>query len=229
MSRLLRCISVMGVFVTAGTCYAGRLYISDSDTNSSAGINPTFTLNNVGASESLYVWAQLGSGETIPGLAYDVVNATSGVASGTAHVVGNPTILGSSRWNAINSGTLGGMVTGSNFVKVGGGLNGDLTTFDPFYDAATSSYRVSRIDFTGTSVGSTDVFLAVGSAGIALGGPGNPLFMGWGDASIPNNNFGGTSSLADATINVVPEPSGFVLLLSMSIVVVAAGRKTFVR
>lgn len=207
---LTTAFALTGVAMMLGTSWGARLYISDSPSSPTAGVNPTFTLPGVGASLSLYIWAELADDETIPGLAYDVVNTTPGIASATpgGHVVDNPVILGP-RWSATNLGVLGELVSGSNFVNVGGGLNGAAAALDPLYDASTSSYRVSKIDFIGDSIGSTEVFLGVGSAGIASGDAGAPIFLGWGDVSIANNAFGTTSSLADATIVVVPEPSCF--------------------
>lgn len=208
-------------------CGAARLFISDSPTSPTAGVNPTFTLPGVGATSSMYIWAELADDETIPGLAYDVLNSTPGIASTTpgGHVADNPVILGP-RWSATNLGALGELVIGSNFVNVGGGLTGAAGALDPLYDASTSSYRVSRIDFVGDAVGSSDVYLAVGSAGIASGNPGSPIFLGWGDASIANNAFGTTSALADATVVVVPEPTTFEIGCLVLLVAQLARRTT---
>jgi len=226
MAKIVLTLTLAAVAATmqVDVCHAARLFISDSPTTPTAGVNPTFTLPGVGASSSMYIWAELADDETIPGLAYDVVNSALGVASAApgGHVVDNPSILGP-RWSAINLGALGELVSGSNLVNVGGGLNGAAAALDPLYDASTNSYRVSRIDFVGDSIGSTDVFLAIGAAGIASGNAGTPIFLGWGDGSIANNAFGMTSSQADASIFVVPEPSAL-WLVGLGVVVLSVNK-----
>lgn len=206
--RIRTALLISGAFVAllSNAADAGRLFLSDSASAPSINVNPTLTLP-VNASESLFLWAELGANEQIPGLSYDVVNATSGIASTASYVIDNPLILGSSRWNAVNPGTVGELVLGTNLVRVGGGLNGGLTTFDPTFDAVANAYRVAQIEVRADAVGMTDVFLQVGPQGIALGSAGDPISFGWNDAAIANNAFGSASSLPEATIVVVPEPT----------------------
>ncbi|MGD8453459.1 MAG: PEP-CTERM sorting domain-containing protein [Phycisphaerae bacterium] len=62
---------------------------------------------------------------------------------------------------------------------------------------------------------SYEIFLAVGPGGIAsaTGGPGDDsIQFGVGDDPILNDDYWGTSSVADLTINCVPEPASLLLL-----------------
>ena len=74
-----------------------------------------------------------------------------------AHVVENPSFgIFGDRWQGVNSGTLGELVTGMNLVGVTSvGLSGGAGATDPTYDP-TGFYLVSRIDLTAVAEGSAE-------------------------------------------------------------------------
>jgi MYXO-CTERM domain-containing protein len=191
---------------------AVRFFIDPSASSPTLSTNPTFTLDE-GDSGTYYVWAQLADNERIPGLSYNLVADTAGIAHATSTAVDNPTNFIGPRWNAINSGTLGEMMTGANYVQVGGGLKGDSNNLGegaPTYDSVTDSYRIARFDFLADSAGTTNLFLQVGPMGIPIetspgggGSPGALINFGWGDSGVANNVPGQSSGVADAAITVL--------------------------
>lgn len=82
----------------------------------------------------------------------------------------------------------------------------------------TSRYGV--LTLTATAVGTTELRFGVGHQGIAYSStstnPNHQVYFGWGDAAVSGSGSGrfsstAISSLADLTINVVPEPSSAAL------------------
>ncbi len=195
---------------------AARLWFSDTPTPAAV-TNPTLTIP-VGGSGSLYLYAEVTAGEVITGLGLDIDATTPGIASGTIGSWANPNFSGQDRWNTSSGGqdhvfTAGELVSGLNAVAVSGvwGLNGNVAAaLDPLYDATTLSVLVGRIDVTGDSVGSTDVFLAIGPATIA--GVANIEFGAADAAMVPTGAVGTASNVADARIVVTPEPATFAVL-----------------
>lgn len=153
----------------------------------------------------------------------------------------NGTYGGSGRWQQFSQGLVGGDVefsggavssgAGVNNTGNDAGTNGLATQFDRQHLRNVAGVRqdvtlLGWIDVTGTALGSVELRFSVGGLGIALSG--NPvaqtIYRGFGDdaAVVAGGNAGTGASanagnydvnpLADATINVVPEPASLMLL-----------------
>lgn len=240
--------------LSAGTANAARLYFSTSSTNpntpgdrvnSTTGVNPTLNIT-VGQSVSIYIWGEFVESATedpenpgtffyeqLNGLSLDLNRSNTGVTLNTGtlgatnaspdFVVDNP----SSRWGSVSKGTFGGgfIFDDANFVKAGGSLYGQPGSSG--YVIAANSARLGRLDLKGASAGTTTFKFGVGGSGISFQNQaaGYPIFFGWGDSSVAGDSFGTQSSVADLTINVVPEPSTIALFALGLIGLVAIRRK----
>jgi hypothetical protein len=138
------------------------------------------------------------------------------------------------RWQQFSQGLVGGDVEFSGgAVSSGAGVNnGNLAnTNDRQYLRTVAAVRqdvtlLGWVEVTGTALGSVELRFSVGQLGIALSG--NPtaqtIYRGFGDdAAVVAGGAAGTGAsanagnydvnpIADATINVVPEPASLMLL-----------------
>jgi hypothetical protein len=202
------------------------------DPTASLGANPTLS-TTPGAPVRLYVWAQINPPGTPNNVFYN------GVSFNTNLTGAGGTVSGFNYWNYTNGAyggnagrwqqfSEGGNATSSSFagaaVTAGAGVNNTAAAV-----ASDTQHRrfatdgTTRIDatllgwveVTGTQVGQLELRFAVGQSGITLSGqPPQRIYMGWGDeAQAPlGNEFGASTPVADATINVIPEPASLMLL-----------------
>lgn len=213
-----------------------------SDTNSDAvapvadiGANPKVSAEP-GQSVRLWIWAQiLGPGGGAPSTPNTVVY--NGLAMRVRATGAGGVITGYDFWNYTNgtygNGTgrwqgLGENVIAPNEVDLAGaavttgaGVNNSNTanTNDRQYLRLVAGVRqdvtlLGYVDVAGTDAGSkVEVRFAVGTNGITRSGVGvQPVFFGWGDGSIPSNQRNVYSPIADASINIIPEPASLALL-----------------
>jgi hypothetical protein len=225
--------------LSAGQVFGATLYLSTLGLGEGATPgNASLTLN-VGDSATLYLWADLTVAEACNGLGLDVLSSDPAVVEGTSSVIENPAVFGAAvpnflRWNPpIAHGTPGDLVTGINAVAVGfdpvsgiqgNQLSGAFSGTDPTYNAG-SGFLVGTFTLDATAAGVTEIKLAANDSlitGTMIGTDVAPLLhFGTGDAVVPtsvdqdNQYFvaaGATSTLADATIEVIPEPATLSLL-----------------
>ena len=113
------------------------------------------------------------------------------------------------------------MVNNANAVKVGGSNLGFVTSAGQGYFnvSGTDVWRMATLTFQADSPGTSFLFNGVGASGISFQTTPNArgINFGFGDAQTQSNNFGATSSIADATVVVVPEP-GTLALLGLGVV-----------
>ena len=192
-----------------------RVFIStsaSSPTEVSDSSNPTIRIPE-GASVSLYLWWQPGGSDVVESLSHDVV-LSDGILTRDSdpdvaedYIVDNPSIAGASRWQGIDTGSFGGtfLVNDANAFKIGGSNLGTGGESDPFFDAASGAYRLSKLPFTGTEPGTTELRIAVGNGGIGiLDHPADTeILFGFDDDGVAGNDKGSASTLADATVEVV--------------------------
>ena len=213
----------------AGTAQASRIFLSTTSTNPAL-TNPSLSMS-VGATAAIYVfWApttevigtdeygDIVANEQLSGWSHDIVSSNP-ILTKTGYTILNPS---STRWGSVNTGTgTTFMVDNANAVKVGGSNLGFLTTAGQGYFnvGGTDVWRMATLTFQATAPGTTSLFSGVGSSGISFQTTPNArgINFGFSDAQTQSNNFGATSSLADATIVVVPEP-GTLALLGLGVV-----------
>ena len=228
---------VVSLAVSVGTAQASTIFLSTTSTNPAL-TNPSVT-TSVGGSVTLYAfWAPTTElvadqtdypgytqNEQLSGWSHNVVDDNA-ILSQTSYAFLNPTTGGSPRWGATNTGTSGGtfLVSTANAVKVGGSNLGFTNTAPQGYsNVGAGVYRLATLTFTATAAGTSHLFEQVGPSGISfqLNPNARSLNFGFGDSAITSNQFNTGSSVADATITVVPEP-GTLALLGMGAVGLAA-------
>jgi hypothetical protein len=233
---------VVALALSAGTAEASRIYLSSSSTNPQLNVNPTITLTPSSTAALYLFWQptteQVGTdpygypivqNEQLSGWGHDIV-ASNPLVDRVSYTIANPTVFGSARWGSANTG--GGAVTfvvdNANAVRVGGSNLGFGTTGqDATYHAGTGTWRMATLVLHCLGVGTTEIRLGVGQAGISFQTNPNarPINFGFGDAAVDSNNFGATSELADATIIQIPEPSTLVLFGLGAVGLVAIARR----
>lgn len=161
---------------------------------------------------SLYIWWQPSGDDQVLGLGHDV-QTTEDILEQVSYVIDNPTISGDQRWNdSPDAGTTsaGFLVDNAGAFNIAGSNFGLAGPEDPFFDEASGTYRLGVLRFRGTAAGSTELRIGVGDAGIALVDHPNdaPIRFGFGDLSVPGDDFGAVSEFADALVTVVaPDPT----------------------
>ena len=201
--------------------------------------NPIVNMT-AGQSVTVYIWYQRYghpsgltaniAGDVLNVLGLDLVSSNP-IISRTGHTIDNPNddfITGVDRWESTGTGLAPNtamLIDDSNVVRAGSGSFFGKT-YDPGRDPVTSAIpkpvpennagvaRYGTLTLQALSAGSTQLRFRVGDAGISYVNASNPTDatnFGWGDAAIPGASKGSASTLADLTINVVPEPSSLVL------------------
>jgi hypothetical protein len=139
----------------------------------------------------------------------------------TSGVTQNPSVGAATRWTNAFNGTV--TPTGNAAVSMDGfttstsnpGMPANSNAQDPGYNALSGSYQHARVNFTAGQSGTAHVFLKIGANEIGVLND-SPVFLGTGDGPSCNTaDFdcgGSVSTVADATINVVPEPASITLV-----------------
>jgi len=185
-----------------------RLFLSDQATNPTLG-NPQINLT-MGDTATLYLWADMSQYMAINGLGIDILADTTGVVLASDHTVQNPDLIVGGRWDSIDHGTPGQLVSGINALATDApGLSGDpvLQPYDATYDPASGFYLVSTIEYQATAAGATEVFIETNDLTISFAaGKDGDLYFGDGDAAVDGTVGGVRSALAEAMITVVLPP-----------------------
>jgi hypothetical protein len=216
---------VVALALSAGTAEASRIFLSTTSTNPFAG-NPTITMAPSNTAALYLFWQptteQVGEyvlNEQLSGWSHDIVS-NNALVSRVSYSINNPIVSGSARWGSTNTG--GGATTfvldNANAVKVGGSNLGFANApTDPTQTTASDSstvWRMATLVLHCEGPGTSEIRLGVGAAGISFQQTPNArnINFGFGDAAIMSNAFGATTTVADATVIQVPEPSTLVLL-----------------
>ena len=206
----------LAMSIPAVQASGSTLFFSASATSPTEKLtSSTATLNITrGTTFSVYVWADMTTGQRISGLGHDIVSDNSNVTrapGGAWYFPDNPEVGGANRWNTIFLGNDASalLLDDANFVRIGGSSLGFGTTNDETYDSATGTYRVARIDLKAVTIGTSELRLGIGSGGIAFTGQPSTttINFGFGDAALPGDDSRRSSStavstLADAIINI---------------------------
>jgi hypothetical protein len=199
------------------------------------GANPSINVN-VNTATRLYVWAQI----TPPGapnqVTYNGVHLINNLTGAGGTVSGfrfwnytNGDFGTTGRWQNFTQsapGTTNGISFAGAAVTTGAGVtnqntpiatDGQHKRFGADGTTRIDSTLLGWIEVQGSQIGELQLRFAVGASGIAQSGDTNGpnrIYMGWGDeASAPlGNQTGGTTAVADAIVNVVPEPASLMLL-----------------
>lgn len=214
--------------------------LSDTANTNSPANSPTADMGanpirsaGINSAVRLYVWAAFAPAGTPNTVVYN------GVALNTNVTGAGGTVSGFNYWNYTNgnygNGTgrwqqfnQSGTATSSSFagaaVTSGAGVNNSATAntndtqykrFAPDGTTRIDATLLGWVEVKGSQVGQLELRFAVGTQGINQSGQApQRIYMGWGDeAQAPlGNEFGGTTPVADAVINIVPEPASLMLL-----------------
>ena len=183
----------------------------------------------LGEEFSLGVWVSAPVGLTVNGLALDIVE-TAGILD--ANTTGDPNLnmavqdagINFDRWDSITPPQMDvssiELFVGSNTVGVDPGVALSGSAFirggDANYDPAVGAHGAflhAIITMKSNALGTTYLFFRVGEKKIGYSPDTDPnINFGTGDDEISREIEGNMSSLADATIEVIPEPTTLGLL-----------------
>ena len=215
------------VAVSIGTASGATLFLSDKGLGAGPIMaNPVIT--PVGGTNTLYLWADLGTTEVINGLGIDIVANTPSAVSASASLIENPNVVLGNRWNTpVNSGTPGSpeLVGGIAAISVNAvGLSGNpaLQGFDATYDVGSGFYLVGHVDYAYNG-GHTDVFIETNATTCSYSAGGPLMGFGSGDDQVDPRTEGVRSTGWDAQI--VPEPVTMTLLAMGGIAVLLRKRR----
>ena len=221
---------VLVLLVAAGSAHAGAItfFLSDKGLGEGASLgNPVITLPTVGATDTLYIWAN--ADVKVIGMGMNVIADAPAIVQATARAIYDP-VYGPVgfppttwyRWGLpIGQGVLGDLVTGINAVALS--ATRSVAGIDPAWkadgilnwEAAANAWLIGEITVQATAEGLTPVHFTVSPAFIAPAvGHGHDLtvYFGSGDAPVNGESVGVETAVADATIEVLPEPATLTLL-----------------
>ena len=211
------------LLLVVGSANAGiTLFLSDKGYDEGASLgNPSITLPNVGATTTLYIWADVS--EKVIALGMNLVSSDTAILEATANDIYNPTHTGATppftvtyRWGLpVGDGVLGDLVTDINAVAISKELA--VAGLDPgwaydgylLYDEDVGAFLVGEVTIQGTAEGTTDLYMTVSDNRIAPAvgfSPDLDVWFGSGDASLLGDSVDVQSAVADGTVTVVPEP-----------------------
>lgn len=225
-------------YSAAGLSDTGNTNSAAQDPTADLGANPVRS-TTPGVPVRLYIWGQLmGANGAAPGtpnnVTYNGVSLFSRVSGTGGSINGfnfwNYNNGSYNRWQQIGTspaGTSNNVYMAGGAVTFGSGVNntnaslpldGQQKRFATNGTTRIDSTLLGWIDVVGTQIGQLEVRFAIGTNGISQSqdpdGQPNRIYLGWGDESfvVDGNDFEVQSPLADAVINIVPEPAGLILL-----------------
>lgn len=207
--RLAGGLIALAVIAAAVETSASTLFFSTSATSPTEKLTSSNATFNVarGTTFSVYIWADMTTGQRISGLGHDIVSNNPNVTRADGAVwyfPDNPQLGGADRWNTVflgdNASSL--LLDNANFVRIGGSSLGFGTTNDPTYDPTTATYRVGRIDLKAVTLGSSELRMGIGSGGISFTGQPSTttINFGFGDTALAGDDARRNSSTALSTL-----------------------------
>ncbi|MEX2545863.1 MAG: PEP-CTERM sorting domain-containing protein [Phycisphaeraceae bacterium] len=220
-------IAAAAVLAMAGSASANpQIYLSTS--NEDPTISAPTVMLEPGESTTLYIWVIPGEAGNVGregGLSLSIGADIPGLLTATGAEIYNPQVVPfppQGRWTLpLGEGTLNDLSVEGSLVQsltaisatssVGIDSQAGEFDLDPMYDASTGAFLHAQIEIQATGIGSTDLWMAVGSGRIVVdGAPLSPIFGV--DAEATGSLAGDRSAGAVANITVVPEPGSLVLL-----------------
>ena len=214
MRKFIAAMMCFGLVATVAT--AGDLQLYFSTTGAGDVVPPEYAAQEnpvlPAGPGTAYLWAFVNAGDLWNGLSLE----NHGAAATGGEMINGPFLGTQLRWEPSPASDLD--PAGDNYIfgfsVQQNGLGSALEGYDAtwlYYIAGTGGghYLVAVYDFDG----SADVYLAPGEGGISLSGsnPGDSdIYLGFGDAPVPDNAMGQTSDVADLTF--IPEPASMLLL-----------------
>lgn len=220
---------VLVLLLVAGSAQAGAITFFLSDKGLGEGAtpgNPVITLPSVGATDTLYIWANddvkvIGTGFNVIANDPSIVQATANQMYDASYSQAMPPATYYWWGLPIGNGVLGDLVTSINCVALS--ATRTVVGLDPAwkvnglmnYESAAGAWLIGEITVQATAEGVTPVHFTVSPAFIAPAvGQASTLdvYFGTGDAHVQGNSVGIETAVADATIEVLPEPATLTLL-----------------
>ena len=226
--KLLRSLTAIVAFSTGANLFGATAFFSEAGFGDGATVgNPTINKTIADSPFELHIYfVPDKSDAAFVGISLGVTSSTAGVADLSSFSVLNPDVLVGAtdvddRWNSTGGSLVGTEeitnLSGVSVDKAGlDAANDGLATFrDAGYDTSASAFYFGKVELDPVGLGTTELSLSVGSIGIARVGdqpqPTGPTvsltFGGSEPTTVLGDDIGGTGTVADATINVIPEPS----------------------
>jgi hypothetical protein len=182
--KIICLLAITTILGLAGQASAAvTINFSTSNTDAGAGAELNLGLGETG---SMFVWVSSDPGQTLTGIALNIVSDNLNVLQATSYEIENPS---GDRWADVNNGTLGDLVSGSQAFALPPFAGDGLATGGDFVLHST-------VQFVATELGSTNLSFTLGSNGVGdLNGNVTPEF---------NTGF--------VNVTAVPEPGSFALL-----------------
>jgi len=219
------------IAMATGSASGATVYFSTTGFGGGASLgNPDHTVAIGDANFDLHLYFVPEPGDAaFLGISVNLTSTVGGVADFVGLSVTNPDILVGAadvddRWD----GTGGTIPTPELISNMSGvavttagltiGNNGTGPFLDAGYDATAGAFYFGSITLDPVGLGTTEISISNGPIGTARAGdvprPTGPvasIFYGDDPTSVFGDDFGGTGTVTDATINVIPEPSTSIL------------------
>ena len=233
--KLLRILTA-GIVLATGSAFGATVYVSTTGFGGGAVLgNPVHTVDVGAANFDLHFYFIPDPGDApFVGISVNAALTVGGVAdfvglsvlAPDVVVTAVPTIVTDSRWDG-TGGTVTSPILITNMSGVAvttAGLDvandGSGALLDEGYDSSAGAFYFGSVTLDPLGVGTTVLSLSNGPIGTARVGdvprPTGPVAsLIYGDleaTTVFGDDFGGTGTTIDATINVVPEPSSFFLI-----------------